>query len=125
MENDEVQKTWTEFQKIIVEAAEEVKTEEIQPRRPWISEHTMDLIRKRATTKKDLLENEDKAKHHNFSIELRDLRQAIRKSARKDRKNWTKTIIEDIEKSGNSGDSKKVYANVKKLAGKQGTPQLI
>ena len=122
MENDEVQKTWTEFQKIIVEAAEEVKTEEIKPRRPWISERTMDLIRKRATTKKDLLENEEKAKHHNFSIELRDLRQAIRKSARKDRKNWTKAIIEDIEKSGNSGDSKKVYANVKKLAGKQGTP---
>ena len=63
MQNDEIQKSWTEFQQLIVEEAESSKNADlIEPRKPWISEDTMDLIRNRASTKKLLLENEDKAK---------------------------------------------------------------
>ena len=123
VQNDEVQQAWTDFQQTIVEAAESSKSAELMvPKKPWISEDTMELIRRRATTKKLMLENEDKAKHSSYADELYELRKNIKSSARRDKKNWLKDIIEDIQKAGNVGNSEKVYANVKKLTGKQGSP---
>ena len=81
----------------------------------------MDLIRNRASTKKLLLENEDKAKQHSYETELWELRRKIKASARKDKRNWLKGITEKIEKAGNTGNSKKVFEQVKKVAGKQGS----
>ena len=54
--------------------------------------------------------------------ELWDIRRKIKASAKKDKKNWLKGIIKEIEKAGNTGNSKKVFEQVKKLAGKQGSP---
>ena len=123
MQAEEVQQSWTDFQQTIVEAAESTKTEDIlEPRKPWISEATMELIKLRASSKKKLLENEDKGKQSSYADRLRELRQEIKVSARKDKKKWLKGIIEGIEKAGNTGDSKKVFDKVKKLGGEKGSP---
>ena len=82
----------------------------------------MDLIKNRASTKKLLLEKENKAKQHVYANELWELRKKIKASARRDKRNWLKGITEDIEKAGNTGNSKKVFEQVKKLARKQGPP---
>ena len=64
LQNDEIQKSWTEFPQLIVEEAESPQNAE--PRKPWIADATMNLIKNRASTKKLLLENEDKALLHLF-----------------------------------------------------------
>ena len=123
MQDAEVQQAWIDFQQEVVKAAEDVKKEDfLEPRRPWISEDTMDLIRKRALVKKCLMETEDKDKHKDHSTELWKLQKQIKTSARSDRKNWIHGIIQDIEKAGNSGDSKKVFEGVKKLSGSKDSP---
>ena len=81
----------------------------------------MNLIKNRASTKKLLLESEDKAKQHIYATELWELRK-IKAWAQKDKRTWLKGITEDIEKADNAGNSKKVFEQVKKLAGKQGSP---
>ena len=87
MQADEVQQSWTDFQQTIVEVAESTKTEDmLEPRKPWISESTMELIKLRAASKKQLLENEDKGKQNSYADRLRELRQEIKASARKDKK---------------------------------------
>ena len=68
---------------------------------------TQSLIRNRAATKKLLRENKDKAKQHIYATELWDLRRKIKASAKKDKKNWLKGITKEIEKAGNTGNSKK------------------
>ena len=110
LRNDEIQKSWTEFQQLIVEEPESPKNADlIEPRKPWISDATINLIKNRASTKKLLLENEDKAKQHIYATELWELRRKIKASARKDKRKWLKGITEDIEKAGNTGNSEKVF----------------
>ena len=123
MQIEEVQHNWTKFQDFVIKQAEETKNESlIEPKKPWISESTMDLIRRRAGTKKKLLELEDADPRRNqYTKELGDLRTEIRSSAKKDRKDWVEKIIEGIRKAGNTGDSKKVFESVKKLSGKRGS----
>jgi hypothetical protein len=124
MQDDEVQSKWTSFQEAVVSKAGEEPTEAlIFPKRPWISERTLELIRNRANTKKKLMdiEEEDEHKRESYTIRLRDLRLQIKTSAKKDKTEWIEGTIEDIQKAGNSGDSRKVFDSVKKLSGKRGS----
>ena len=123
VKNEDIGAKWKEVQHIIVDTATKKQNEKLlEPRRPWISERTMELIRKRASIKEQMLTAEDEKLQHNLAKKLDTVRRSIKSAARRDKKDWFTGIIEDIQKAGNVGDSRKVFQGVQKLTGKQGTP---
>jgi exonuclease III len=119
---DEESIEWHDAQETIVRTAEDAK-EELVPRKPWISTRTMELVEQRKTAKVELgILEVDSKRYEEAESKLKALRKKVRASARSDRRTWYEEIIVDISKAGNSGDSRKVFEGVKRIAGRRSCP---
>lgn len=116
-------RSWNKVQETIVRTAEKVKDDEMPfAHSAWISDLTLELVKKRALLKQKMLEAETEEQRLEDEVKWKASRREVRISAKKDKRDWLRGVITDIEKAGNTGDSRKVFEGVRKLAGRRGSP---
>ncbi|XP_060516932.1 uncharacterized protein LOC132696231 [Cylas formicarius] len=107
MNSDEL---WTEMKHSIELAAESVKPDKNQPRKPWITQSTWEMISERNNLKiKGLQENEAQETYGELS-------KAINRRLRIDKNAYIASVCEDIEKHANQNQPRDLFQKVKMLS---------
>jgi exonuclease III len=108
---------WHEFSETVTKTTEQYQDKQaVSKQKPWISDETLTLIRKRSKIKEEIFESDITPVEQ--VDKLKSIRKTIRKSAKQDKKRWLESIVEEAKKAGNVGDTRKIYRLVRLIAGK-------
>ncbi|XP_073819943.1 uncharacterized protein [Musca autumnalis] len=116
-ENEEIE----EYCKKITSAFTETAINEIgytkKDNKPWISDTTWEHIEKRKQLKAEINKaNSPNQKGENLRQHSSENKK-VKRSARKDRKNWIQSLAEEAEKASGTGRLKDLYKITKQIAG--------
>ncbi|CAF4143408.1 unnamed protein product, partial [Rotaria magnacalcarata] len=106
-----------QIEKAVKEALQATVTLKKTPKKPWISDQTLDLADKKRKAKQIKHLSADNIK------EYKNLCNKVKKSARQDKDKWIQDQCEEIEKGLQVGNSRNAYRLVKILKNKY-TPKL-
>ena len=103
--NDRVQR----LNEILQQAVREVLPTSCKPNKPWITEHTLQLAKKKREMKQRRLESADREK------EYRQHCNVVRTAARSDKEKWLQEKCRDIEKLAGDNRSREAYKLIKQI----------
>jgi len=114
-ENESVEDSWQQIKNTFNSTGQTVLGRKRKENKPWISQKTLDFIEKRRYTKQKVLANPE-SKH--FKDEYETLNKAIKKSAKKDKKDFIEDKAAEAELAANQHRMKDVYDITKQISGK-------
>lgn len=109
-ENKTIEEQWTELKKTIINTAQDVlKKDQVEPRKPWISEEVIELINERRKYK---TRDDEEGKRT-----YRKLRNEIIRKSKRDKDTYLNEICAEINNELNADKLDKAYGMVKKFFG--------
>jgi len=103
--NDRVQR----LNEILQQAVREVLPTSCKPNKPWITEHTLQLAKKKREMKQRRLESADREKEYRQHCNM------VRTAARSDKEKWLQEKCQDIEKLAGDNRSREAYKLIKQI----------
>ncbi|KAL3877700.1 hypothetical protein ACJMK2_035366 [Sinanodonta woodiana] len=114
---DETALTIDNVNKAMKEAGEEVLGYRNNRKTEWISEETWTRIEERKQIKKRLFDSNSPRLKDKITKEYRGKDKEVKKSARRDRREYAERLAKEAEVAAGKKDMKTVYQNTKKLKG--------
>ena len=120
VDDSNITQVWSSVNQVILDTAYETNERPL-PRKPWISNATMNLICLRSEVRSALLHSNCLTESSRLQKSLSQLRKEVCKSSRQDYKNWVRETIENVEHANRVGDSRRLCAN---FIGRNGSTHL-
>jgi hypothetical protein len=115
IEEENIETAWENMKKTYNDTCKEVLGKRKREDEEWISEHSSNLIEQRREIKIQLCnENTDELKES-----YRTLSRRIKKSIRRDKRDYIETLAAKAESAADRNDSKEVFSITRKLANKK------
>ena len=112
IEEESVEEKW-------VKAAKETLGCRKTNHKEWISEETWAKIEERKTIREKLLNEEDALQRREIENEYQRKDREVKRSARRDKRNYIDCLASEAEEAAKTGNSAKVYKITKKLCNKK------
>jgi hypothetical protein len=115
--DNDPEREWTNFRDGMNQIAEEELGHTKNKRKKWISKETEELAEEIKAKKQEILANvKDEAKAGKKAV-LKEMRNKLKKEISRDKNIMMEGIAKEMEEAYKRGDSKKLFANIKKLSG--------
>jgi len=121
VDDSNITQVWSSVNQVILDTAYETNECPL-PKKPWISNATMNLICRRSEVRSALLHSNCLTESSRLQKSLSQLRKEVCKSSRQDYKNWVRETIENVEHANRVGDSRKLFQFIRKLGQKSSAP---
>jgi hypothetical protein len=123
-ECQEPETEWNNFKEAINQTAIEELGYRKTEKKTWVSIQTENIIAEVTRSKKEMLSAGSNNKKSEKNKNLNELRKQLKKSLSEDRNKMLENLAQEMEEAYKRGDSKKLFANVKKLSGDNNSKQI-
>ncbi len=113
-----VESKWKQLKTAYQETAENVVGFKKSNVKPWISNATWEKIDSRKKTKSKLLDADTPAREEQLRQEYKEKDRQVKRSARKDKRDYVDNLADQAEVAARNGNSKELYKITKLLSGK-------
>lgn len=114
-DSDIITEKWNKYVTATQEAAVATIGTKDNTRKPWITDETWELIKLRRNLKAQLNKRQTRSTLNAYN----DMEKLVKKSARRDHRQYNNNIIEEAEKAAERRDIRKMYQCITKLTRKQ------
>lgn len=113
-----IEEHWSNLKTIWKETCLEVVGKKKSNHKPWISTETLKKVEERRAKKEKLNQCKTRTKkaaaHRDYQVANKE----VKKSARRDKKNYIETLAQEAEEAAGKNNLKELYMTTKKLTGK-------
>ena len=109
---------WGSFKNNYIETAEKVLGRRKVQRKEWIKDDTLEKVEERRMIKQRLLGAQNERKKEELKEEFRRLNSEVKRSARRNKREYTEDLARDAEEAARNYDMKTLYQITKKLGKK-------
>lgn len=109
---------WTSLKGALQKAGEEVIPRIPERRKCYISDQTWDLINQRKALNDSINDASDQFERKNLELKYHEKEREVKKSARKDRRNWYKSLADQAQEAANNNQTRELYRLSRQIAGK-------
>ena len=123
-EESSIEDIWTSYKTATVQTCREV----LGPRKPehkeWISAETVRNLDDRRKKHEAVLRSRTREGKRRAAAELTEANEAVKASARADKRKYLEDLAEKAEEAASYGDSQTLYGTIRKLGGNFGMPEV-
>ena len=112
---DIVEKKWHKVEKAFNETAKEVLGYKKKGQKPWISKESWELVEERGRLKGNVEQAKSNRIKQHLRAEYRNKDKEVKKSMRKDKRNWVNDLAQSAEKVAVGGKMKELFEITKTL----------
>ena len=116
---ENVESKWNKFKTVYKETSEKILGFKKNKSKPWISIDTWNKIDERKKIKSKLLGTNSPETKEELKVEYSNKDRMVKRSARKDKRDYIDNLAEQAEAAARHGDSRELYKITKLLAGKK------
>ncbi|CAH2224944.1 Hypothetical predicted protein [Pelobates cultripes] len=118
-----VQASWQTIKDTLRTACQEVVGAKKHHHKDWITPETLGKIEERKQKKVAVNNSRTRVEKANAQVEYAEVHRAVKKSIRKDKKDYIDGLAAEAEQAAYNGNMKQLYNTTKKLSGKYSTPE--
>jgi hypothetical protein len=119
MENETIKEKWRKIQTAFTEASENVLDFKEKNKKDWMTQQTWEKIRGRKNVKEELNACKTQARKAELQNKYAEKNREVKKSARRDQRNWIDNLSYEAEEAANKGNLKELFAITRVLSKKQ------
>lgn len=125
--NTNIEDSWNTYKEIYKSTAKETLGYRRRTDKQWLTKETWDTIQERRIIKRNILATNDQQKKALLEVQYTEKNKEVKKGARRDKRNYTESILNKGEKAANQNDLRTLYECTRQLTGQRtrlGTHQL-
>ena len=115
---DDVETHWEKIKGVFTSSCEEVLGARTQVHKEWITQGTLDKIKRRRDKKAEVNASRTRAGREAAQLEYTEANKEVKKSIRKDKETYMNEMAENAERAAQNGHLRVLYQTTKRLAGK-------
>ncbi|XP_072018662.1 uncharacterized protein [Amphiura filiformis] len=117
---ESVEKKWQNFENAYKETAQKVLGYKKKGQKPWISKESWDVVEERIKLKRDIEQTKSSRIKQNLKDEYRSEDKEVKKSVRRDKREWADDFAYRAEQAAGNGRMKELYDITKTLSNDKG-----
>lgn len=118
IEGTNIDTRWSRTTDIILQKSEEIIGLQQHSRKPWISDHTWDVIKERKRAKARLCASNTATLRQDLTHSYNNWNKAVKNSARADKRRWYESMASAAEEAARNNNLKELYQLTKRLSNK-------
>ena len=123
-EDIDVEAHWTKVKEVFTTTCQEVLGEKKREHKEWITQHSLDLIRKRRQLKAEVNASRTRGTRADAQEQYRTAAKDVKRALKQDKEEYTNRMAQRAEEAAAGGHMRILYQTTKTLAGKFGKPEV-
>ena len=119
-----VEDIWTSYKTATVQTCREVLGPKKLDHKEWISAETVQNLQRRRDKHEAVLSSRTREAKRKAAAELTEANNAVKESARADKRNYLEELAERAEEAASYGDSQTLYGTIRRISGNFGKPEV-
>ncbi|KAL3863347.1 hypothetical protein ACJMK2_005107, partial [Sinanodonta woodiana] len=123
LEEETIEDRWKRVKEAVTSTCQEVLGPKTYTHKEWISTETLRKIQERRKKKTAVNNSRTRTAKAKANDEYAEANRSVKRSIKKDKKNYVEMLATEAEEAAHHGNTRDLYATIKKLSGKFAKPE--
>lgn len=123
LEEETIEDRWKRVKEAVTSTCQEVLGPKTYTHKEWISTETLRKIQERREKKTAVNNSRTRTAKAKANDEYAEANRSVKRSIKKDKKNYVEMLAAEAEEAAHHGNTRDLYATIKKLSGKFAKPE--